>query len=347
MDKNAHGRDARLRPARISIVLPTYNGARFLREALDSIAAQSVFDWELILGDDGSSDETVAVAESWARSDPRVRLIRHPRRLGIFGNLNALFAEARAPLVKIYCQDDVMQPTCLERQAAFMERRPGIGFSRVLQTKGETASFAEQDAGLLGLPEVIPPEAAALVFFLHGNVPGNLSNVMVRRAAWAEAGGFREDLPYAGDMEFWFRLGRTAPFGIVPERLNYVRSHDGQASVHLNLKNELVREGDVVLSAIYQALPAHTRARAATRLWGSANFLVQALHRGVRLLLVGRDPGLRWLWRRRDYAFGLGPTLLLYVCTGNRRWGLAALQAAMKHDLQSVLAAQPTAGAPP
>lgn len=343
MDKNAHD-GARVREAaRISIVLPTYNGAKFLREALDSIAAQSVADWELILGDDGSVDDTVAVAEAWARGDPRVRIIRHPRRLGIFGNLNALFVQARAPLVKIYCQDDVMEPTCLERQAAFMEQRPEVAFTRVLQTRGDTPAFEVQDAELLTLPEIIPPAATALVFFLQGNVPGNLSNVMVRHAAWRGAGGFREDLPYAGDMEFWFRVGKTAPFGIVRERLNYVRSHDGQASVHLNLKNQLVRESDIVMSDIYQALPAPTRARMATRLWGSANFVAQAIHRGVRLALVGRDPGLRWLWRRRDYAYGLGGTLLLYVGTGNRRWGLSLLQAPLKKDLRAVFAAETTA----
>jgi hypothetical protein len=236
-----------------------------------------------------------------------------------------------------------MQPACLERQAAFMEQWPEVAFTRVLEVSNDSKTFSNQDADLLSLPELLPPAAVPLVFFLHGNVPGNLSNVMVRRAAWSEVGGFREDLPYAGDMEFWFRLGRRSPFGIVQERLNYVRSHGGQASVHLNLKNQLVRETDVVMSLVYQALPDRTRAQRVTRLWGSANFLVQALHRGVRLLMAGRSPGLQWLWRRRDYACGMFPTLLLYVGTGNRRWGLNPLRAPLEKTLREIIAAEDSA----
>lgn len=323
---------------RVTIVLPVFNGRAFLGEALESILAQTLTDWELLIGDDQSSDDSVAIVTRWAKSDPRIKIIRNARRRGIFGNLNMLFAEARASYVKIFCQDDVMQPACLERQLAFMEQRPPVAFSRVLQVHGGTRAFDGQDAGLLGLPEVIPPQATALAFFIQGNIPGNLSNVMVRREAWHAAGKFREDLPYAGDMEFWFRLGQSCPFGIVRERLNYVRTHDGQASVHLNLRNQLVRETDVVMSVIYQALPPCTRGRWTTRVWGSVNFIVQAIHRGVRLALAGRDPGLRWLWRRRDYAHGPILSLLLYFATGNRRWGLSWLQAALERDLQRALA---------
>ena len=226
-----------------------------------------------------------------------------------------------------------MQGTCLERQFRFMQQRPSLAFSRVMQLENDTPAFQQQDSDLWRLPEIIPPSAAALAFFICGNIPGNLSNVMVRASAWRRAGRFREDLPYAGDLEFWFRIAAREPFGVLHERLNFVRSHPGQASVFLNRNNELVQQADEVLAAIYRHLPAATRQRSVTRLWGTINFVTQFIHWGVRRLLAGNSPNLKDLRKRRTYAFSFPVSCLFYLLTVNRRFGLATPKAQLMSDL--------------
>jgi glycosyltransferase involved in cell wall biosynthesis len=315
----------------VTIVLPVFNGERFLREALDSIFSQTLQDWELIIGDDQSNDRSAEIIASYR--DERLRYLRNIRRRGIFGNLNDLISVAGSEYIKIFCQDDVMEPACLAQQLQFMREKPSLAFSRVLQLASDTRGFREQDASLRRLPESIPPSAAALAFFLFGNIPGNLSNVMLRATAWRRAGGFREDLPYAGDMEFWFRVATREPFGVLHERLNFVRAHDGQASVFLNRNNELVPQADEVLETIYQHLPAITRARKITRLWGTINFVVHSIHHGMHLVRVGGTPNMSALMRRRSYAYPFAISCLLYVLTANRRIGLHALREQLMSDL--------------
>ncbi len=94
----------------LSILLPTWNGARFLTEQIESIKAQSFTDWELIVCDDGSSDGTPALLEEQAQADPRIRLIPTSGNLGQKRRLRELLAVARAELIAVSDQDDVWQP---------------------------------------------------------------------------------------------------------------------------------------------------------------------------------------------------------------------------------------------
>ena len=88
----------------ISIVMPTYNGMRYLRQAVESVLQQDCADWELIISDDGSEDGTreyLATIE-----DPRIRVHLQEKNLGIFGNLNFLFHHVSYGVTQILCQDD-------------------------------------------------------------------------------------------------------------------------------------------------------------------------------------------------------------------------------------------------
>ena len=100
---------------RISIVLPTHNGERFLRAQLDSILAQSVRDFELIAVDDASVDGSFGILQAYARRDGRIAVSRNERNLGQSANLGALFARARAPWIAIADQDDIWHPQKIEK----------------------------------------------------------------------------------------------------------------------------------------------------------------------------------------------------------------------------------------
>lgn len=110
----------------ISIVLPVYNGARFLAEALASCLGQSCRDLEVIVVDDGSSDNTLAIAEAAAHEDERVKIVRHPANKGLPAALNSGFAVAQGAYFTWTSDDNLFKPHALERMAAFLQEQPAV-----------------------------------------------------------------------------------------------------------------------------------------------------------------------------------------------------------------------------
>lgn len=303
---------------RVTVVMPVYNARPYLQEAIASVLRQTMGDFELLLGDNVSTDDSMAIAESF--SDARIRIIRHERNYGIFGNLNRLFGEAKSELVKILCADDVMEPNCLERQVAFMLARPELGFARCLGTQevagiGPKGPYRYENQ----LPTVIYPAAADLSFFTFGNILGNLTNVICRKEAVAKAGFFNQGFPYAGDMEMWIRTARLYPFGVQREALVYVREHPNQGSVTLNKHNELVGQIDQIFTDVYNRLPSGTKSLARYH----ASVVVMVAHAGnaIRLLRQGNWAAFHKYAVRRSYAYHWSLCLFLYYATGSMRWG--------------------------
>src|SRR6476661_6387292 len=104
------------RSPRVSVCVPTYNGALFLGETLACIEAQTMPDYEVVIVDDLSTDDTLALADAYAARDPRVRVIRSAERAGSSArNANRCITHARGEWIKFLFQDDLMAPTCLER----------------------------------------------------------------------------------------------------------------------------------------------------------------------------------------------------------------------------------------
>ncbi|MGE5193691.1 MAG: glycosyltransferase family 2 protein [Deltaproteobacteria bacterium] len=114
----------------ISVALCTYNGAEFLDEQLHSIAAQTWLPDELVIFDDGSSDDSVARADQFAATAPfRVRIHRNPRNLGCTGNFGACIAACTGDIIALSDQDDVWLPHKLERLASALGAEPGAAFA--------------------------------------------------------------------------------------------------------------------------------------------------------------------------------------------------------------------------
>lgn len=107
----------------VEIIIPVYNGAKYIAQTIRSIQGQTFQDFRVIVSDNASTDDTVAVVESIG--DPRVTLIRQPENLGPQGNLNALIRASRAEFVRMLCADDVLLPTVLERQLQALRDNPG------------------------------------------------------------------------------------------------------------------------------------------------------------------------------------------------------------------------------
>jgi glycosyltransferase involved in cell wall biosynthesis len=201
----------------ISVVLPVRDGERFVREAVESVLAQTHADLELIVVDDGSSDGTEAVLGGFR--DERLRVL-HQAPAGLVAALRRGVAEARAPLVARMDADDVSEPMRLERQVELLERRPRVGMVATW-----TAVIDEEGRELRR--EVLPPAHEDLARRLLLRNPFQHGSVVVRRDALEAAGGYRDDYGANEDYDLWRRLARSWELACVPEVLYRYRVHAG------------------------------------------------------------------------------------------------------------------------
>jgi glycosyltransferase involved in cell wall biosynthesis len=184
----------------VSVVMPVYQAAEFLAEAIESILAQTHPDLELIAVDDGSTDGSSRILEEYAKRDPRL-IVHRKRHDGVIRARNAGLALARAPLVACMDADDVSLPDRLAAQISALASRPelvciGGGFEVI-------------DAGGRLLNRVHPPgdHAAILAMALSGRSPICGSNAMFRRCEVQAIGGYDEAAGFVEDLDLWLRLG--------------------------------------------------------------------------------------------------------------------------------------------
>ena len=208
----------------ISVILGTFNGASrgFLTQAIDSVIAQSVRDFELIVVDDGSTDGTAEVCHRYT-SDPRVRLVRKPNG-GIASARNAGIAEARGDLLCFIDDDDVWMPEKLARQLAAFEQetpKPGLVYCAIEITDSEGHVIGAQY-------HPVPANPYRALFY--ENVVDATSGVMVSAEALAAVGKFREEI-FSGvaqaceDRDLWTRIARKFKIVSIPEPLVRYRMH--------------------------------------------------------------------------------------------------------------------------
>jgi glycosyltransferase involved in cell wall biosynthesis len=244
---------------RLSVLLPVRDGARFLREALASVLAQTLRDFELLVVDDGSTDETPAILA--AVGDERLRVVRQ-ERLGLVPALNRAIAEARAPLLARMDADDVALPERLERQAAYLDARPPAA----LVAPGVQA--IDED-GRPGATVVLLDDDAALRRRLLLRNPFTHGSVVVRAQAVARVGGYRAEYGANEDYDLWRRLARDGELGAIPEILYHYREHagavtrsrvDARVRSRERLRDELWREPALLRAVRGERDPVEARA---------------------------------------------------------------------------------------
>ena len=195
---------------KVSVVIPAYNAARFIRQTLDSAAAQTFRDFEIIVVDDGSQDETAQIVESFGE---RVRLIRQPNG-GVSKARNVGMEQARGEYVALLDADDLWEKTKLEQQVALLDENEQIGLCYAATER------VDENSSLLGLTEVVDFEDFTAALLLRSNIiSGSCSSVMFRRAIFARTAGFDNRFSTAADWELWLRLSLLTKFAPLPEFL--------------------------------------------------------------------------------------------------------------------------------
>jgi glycosyltransferase involved in cell wall biosynthesis len=197
--------------------MPVHNGARWLDAAVQSVRAQSERRLELIIVDDGSTDQTPALLCELARADPRIRVLRQEHR-GLAAALNRGVSAARGPYIARLDADDVAYPMRLERQAAALDRRPEVGLA------GTWA--AEIDARGVRCGVRTPATGAGeLRQILRRGNPFVHSTIMARTALFRGLGGYRSAFQGAEDYDLWLRASEVVEVANLPEVLVGYRVH--------------------------------------------------------------------------------------------------------------------------
>ncbi|MEO6411801.1 MAG: glycosyltransferase family A protein [Pedococcus sp.] len=219
---------------RVSIVVPSYNNGAFIEATMESILAQTYTDFELVVADHSSTDD------SWERlqrftSDPRVRLLQTPAGGGAPANWERVTKEATGELVKLVCGDDLVYPTCLERQVEAMDSGEGIVMVASKRDLIDAhANVIVRSRGLAGLRGRVSGRTAARRTVVAGaNIFGEPACVLMRRSALEAAGGWDDSHPYVIDEASYVNVLMQGDFYGIAEALAGFRLSAGQWSVHL------------------------------------------------------------------------------------------------------------------
>lgn len=230
---------------RVSMVMPVHNGARWLADAIASVLAQDFADFELILVDDASRDDSPAIMAGAAARDPRVRYLRLDTNVGLPAALNHGFAAARGALHSWTSDDNLLRPQMLARLVAVLDAQPDVDIVH--------ADFTLiDDAGSeLGRSRIGPVER-----LLHGN---NIGACFLYRARVTEAlGGYDTGLFGVEDYDFWLRAARRFTFVALHEDLYLYRKHGGSLTSQRAERIQALT-AEIVERALPAELPARSR----------------------------------------------------------------------------------------
>jgi glycosyltransferase involved in cell wall biosynthesis len=204
-------------PPPVSVCLTTYNRSKLLPATLDSILCQTMGDFELIISDDNSPDDTEAVCRSYVDADRRVRYYRNPQNLRMPGNLNSAISHARGGLIANLHDGDLYRPDLLSKWRAALEAQPQAAFVfnalEVVDFNGghikfETPSFGSSIATL------------ELTRYMLDRLDSPVwGTVMARCECYERSGRFNPRFGFISDVEMWMRLNMDYPVAYIGESL--------------------------------------------------------------------------------------------------------------------------------
>lgn len=195
---------------RVTVVMSVYNDASFVAEAMRSVLAQTFTGFELIVIDDGSTDESASIVRSF--SDPRVRLLAQPNA-GLAVSLNRGIAEARGEYIARQDSDDVSEPDRLRRQVELLDARPDVVLA------GTNATVLEETGERVTATSLPLDDAPIRLSLRTGANPFVHGSVMFRCEAATEAGLYRPAFKQAQDRDLWLRIAERGKLANLADTL--------------------------------------------------------------------------------------------------------------------------------
>lgn len=269
---------------RVSVVIPAYNHAGFLDAVAASVLAQTFDDFELIIVDDGSQDETRDVCAHLCQHDARVRYIFQDNK-GLSGARNTGIRSARSDFIALLDADDLWEPTKLSKQLAVIERDATVGVvysdcTFIDEARRTWPAVKHMELGLTTIYEEL----------LYENVVhGSASAVLIRKECFDRVGLFDESLRSMEDWDMWLRIAAYYRFAKIPEALVHLMQHSEQmhrnTAVMATARLALTRKINVSILPQYEFHLAKVQWH--NQLWAAELYLLaKRRHACVRALLL-------------------------------------------------------------
>lgn len=228
----------------VSICIPTYQGEKFIKEALSSVLSQTYPHIEIIFSDDASTDKTVEIAKLFKeKSSVNFNIIIH-KQYGLVHNWNFCVSQAKGKYIKFLFQDDLLEPDCVEQMVKLAEQNEHIGL--VFSPRGMIlAEGADSDPGCMGVYQecgnlhkawsYLKPIQSGQELLLDPNLIkdpinkiGEPSSVLIRKQVFDKVGLFDSSLYQLIDVDMWFRIMSHYKIGFVDKTLSHFRIHPQQ-----------------------------------------------------------------------------------------------------------------------
>ncbi len=191
--------------------MSAYNVSSYIYEAMESILSQTFKDFEFIIIDDSSTDNTWEIINQF--SDRRIRKLRNPKNLGYSISLNKAINISQGKYIARQDADDISLPERLEKQVSYLEKHPEV----VLL--GTSAEIMDEEGVVFYTPPVITGKSKVKEILFAGENPFFHGSVMMRKSCLKEVGGYRTILEPAEDFDLWLRMAEKYEVDILPERL--------------------------------------------------------------------------------------------------------------------------------
>lgn len=243
--------NARNHKPAVTVLMSVYNGGRFLHEAIESILQQTWTDFEFLIVDDGSTDQTREIIHDY--SDARIRVIDQPANIGLAKCLNLGLRAARAPLIARQDADDRSHPERIAAQVEFMRAHPEAALAgtqvRVLNKHGRASRRPGWERAVTN---------SAIRFQLLFDNPFIHTSVMFKRdAVWQELGGYDETLPTGQDFDLWSRVAARYKVANLPATLIDYRFHGVSTSARYD-ESHLRRSSSIIAANLRHYLGGDT-----------------------------------------------------------------------------------------
>ncbi|HVM87583.1 MAG TPA: glycosyltransferase family 2 protein [Puia sp.] len=217
----------------VSVLMTAYNREKYIGQAIESVLASSYTNFELIIVDDGSRDDTVKIASVYAEKDPRIRIYVNEKNLGDYPNRNKAASYANGKYLKYLDSDDLIYPHGLAVFVKSMEMFPGAAIGLSSQSVQEDNPYPVFFTS---------PDAYRTHFFKRGILDTGPTGVIIRTDIFRLMGGF-SGKTMIGDFELWLKISALHPVVLIAPGLIFWRIHEGQQffkgiedGIYLNMK---------------------------------------------------------------------------------------------------------------
>lgn len=244
----------------VSILMTAFNRQKYIADAIESVLASTYANWELIIVDDGSTDETLSIAKRYVDKDSRIKLFVNEKNLGQFANRNKAASYALGEYIKYLDSDDMIYPDSLRKMVAAMQLFP----QAVWGTERVPNSLALSAYKNISLPVSLNTIEAYTTHYKGGGLlfTGPTATIF-KKSAFSSIGGFSLDLGIDADVDLNLKMAANGDCVIIADDLTFWRRHDEQIDTQQSNKLKMLKEKYIInyINLTHLSLPLSTSLR--------------------------------------------------------------------------------------